>query len=85
MPLDRHRMTQSSFSKYYDVFLDNWMKRRTFKITLVSGETAVGVPIAGTVVSRLDPCASFKLKTRDGGVHEIPFVDLAKAEIEPAS
>lgn len=76
---ERYRIEGSAFERYYDVFLQNMMRGRRFRITLVGGEQAVGVPTAGSIINPLDPNASFMFRSDSGQHFRIPFAALSDA------
>lgn len=79
MSFERYRIEGSAFERYYDVFLQNMMRGRRFRITLVAGETAVGVPTAGSIINPMDPNAAFTFRMEDGKIFRIPFAALKEA------
>jgi hypothetical protein len=64
------------FDRYYDTFLQNALRGRRFKITLLSGESAEGVPTASSIADPGDPNASFPFLADDGKSYQIRFADL---------
>jgi hypothetical protein len=86
MGLDRYKVSPNAFERFYDVFLQNSMRGRRYKIELESGDTAVGVPTSGSIANPLDPSVSFAFRTDDGNVYRIPFAHLKDAAVaEPVS
>lgn len=79
-----YRATETSFERFYDLFLQNSFVRRTYQITSTSGEQLVGVPTAGSIADPRDPGVSFFFKASDGRAYRIPFRELAAAvEVPP--
>jgi hypothetical protein len=75
----------SAFRRYYDVFLQNSLRGRPFRIRLKSGEIADGIPTSGSIVNPADPNASFAFRIDTGARYRVPFEALAEVvPIEPA-
>jgi hypothetical protein len=79
MGLEKYRINPTSFDRYYDVFLQNSLRRRRFRITLLSGEHVDGVPTAGSIANPSNPDASFFFRLDDGHLYQIPFAHLKEA------
>jgi hypothetical protein len=79
MGLEKYRITPTLLNRYYDVFLQNSVHSRRFRITLISGDSVSGVPTAGSLASPTDPHVSFYLRLDDGGAYRIPFSELKEA------
>lgn len=79
-----YRVSETSFERFYDLFLQNNFVRKTYQITSTSGERLVGVPTASSIVDPRDPDVSFFFQASDGRAYRIPFRELADAvEVPP--
>lgn len=84
MSFKKYSVSMSAFDRYYDQFLQNSFSSKRFRITLLSGDSAEGIPTAGSVINPFDPNASFRFRTADGKMYRIPFAELQEAvSIEP--
>ncbi|WP_143196190.1 hypothetical protein [Archangium sp. Cb G35] len=81
MSFDRFRTTLSSFDRYYDRFLQNNFGHRPYLITLTSGDSAIGTPMAGSIANPMDPNVAFNFQSSDNQMYRIPFRELASAEM----
>lgn len=63
----------TSFDQFYDTFLQNSLRGRTFLITLDDGTELEGVPTAGSIANPADPNAAFAFHDAAGGVQHLPF------------
>src|SRR5690606_37804924 len=70
----------SAFARYYDAFLQNSFAGARWRITALSGEKLVGVPMAGSLVDPRDPNVSFIFRSEDRATYQIHFSELAEAE-----
>lgn len=80
MSLTQYKITATSFDRYFDEFLYNAFRQLKYRITLVGGETAIGVPVVNLAQSPQDQNVRFFFKTEDG-FYRIPFLELTSAEL----
>lgn len=76
MSLDKYRSALTAFDKYYDLFLQNSLKRVRYRIMLTNGESAVGIPTAGSMADPRDPNMRFFFRADDGSRYNIPYSEL---------
>lgn len=70
------------FAEYYDRFLQNNFRRVRYVVTLLCGESKIGIPTASAVVDPADSNVSFHLFTADGA-YRVPYKGLRSAEELP--
>lgn len=70
----------SAFERYYDVFLQNSLRGRRYRITLGSGESLEGVPMSSSIADPRDPKVSFLFKADNERTYQIPFSFLQTAD-----
>ena len=82
MGIEKYRVkVHPSFEKYYDLFRNNILRGKTYKITLTTGESIKGIPKCGLALLDItDPHVSFTLQSIAGDLYKIPFMVLEKAE-----
>lgn len=85
MGFEQYRRDLTAFDRYYDKFLQNAFHGNTFKITLVSGDSLVGIPMAGSMANPADPEVFFFFRSLSGDAYRIPFRELARAEEEASA
>jgi hypothetical protein len=78
MGFEQYRTELSPFDLYYDKFLQNTFRGRSFEVTLTSGDSLVRVPTAGSIVDPRD--ATFNFRDARGATYRIPFHALERAE-----
>ena len=83
MGFEQYRTGLSAFDLYYDKFLQNTFRSRSFLITLTSGESLMGVPTASSIVDPRDPRVYFSFRDSRGETYRIPFQALKSAEESP--
>jgi len=79
MSLERFKVSLSPFESYYDRFLQNSFRQRTYRIVLRDGEQIEGIPTSGSIADPRDPNVSFNLRAKSG-FYRIPFTELVSAE-----
>ena len=81
MGFDQFRTTLSSFERYYDRFLQNTFNQRTYRITLRSGDSAIGSPMAASIADPTNPDVAFNFRSLDKQLYRIPFRELQVADL----
>jgi hypothetical protein len=69
----RSQSPQTSFEKFYHLFLRNSMLGEPYRILLENGEVADGSPSAGSIVDPRSKDASFLIRLNDGKTSRVPF------------
>jgi hypothetical protein len=73
--LDKYKVELGTTRRWYDVFVTNTYHRKTFRITLVCGDVAEGIPTC-TPVLAFDEQVRFWFWGSDGNFYCIPFGEL---------
>ena len=86
MGLDKFEVKISSFERYYNLFLQNSLQGKKFKIKLVGEKNwHIGIPSAGSFVNPRDLDGTNFTFVSEGNTYQIPFRNLAEAELQSCS
>lgn len=86
MALKKHEVFKTNFDVYYDQFLKNFLKNKTYRLKLKSEtKEIVGIPWCGSFIDFKSPEFFLKiLKPAElEGNYDVPFDDIISAEMIP--
>ena len=80
MGFEQYKSSLSAFDLYYDKFLQNSFRGKKYNVTLKSGDSLVGTPMAGSIADPSDPNVSFSFTGDNGVTYRIPFREMDRAD-----